>query len=229
MLTRTQLIFGLGLMLSGCTGTCVVNGDGEGGGGEGGATTTATTTTGGGGEAQGGGGTGGMGQGGAGGGAGCVGPDGTGTVAAACDQTNLGLHGTCPSTQEDPVGLPVCHRGFEIFTAGSAENLLECLGQIPASFEEACDEPQASMNVAQCVDKVYDEACANPDSAALCDQIFDTCQMAGQVFPLNECVADLNPMGQAGLAEYVDCYNNGPTELQCDAIHNYCYGVLFSF
>jgi hypothetical protein len=210
-----------GLLSSACVITTSGDGEGDDGlGGGGGA--SASNGTGGQGSTS-----SGSSQTGAGGGINqCVGPDGQGMAQASCDMTNVGLLGVCPSDGLEPFAVDVCHRGFEIYTQGSWENLLSCLGEIPAAFEEACDEPQASMNVGECVQKMYDEACANPESDALCAQIDEACTADGQTFPVDLCNDDLLPFGAGGRQAYVDCYETGPAELTCGEIHSYCFDLV---
>jgi hypothetical protein len=127
-----------------------------------------------------------------------------------------------------PPALGTCVRGNELFSAGAWENLLGCLELIPASQQEACDEPAAGDNVLACVDKMYAEACVQDSVVTECDTIKTECDNAGQLgFDVAGCKADLNPFGAGGIAEYEDCYTNSDPSITCAGIHDHCIGVLF--
>lgn len=160
------------------------------------------------------------------GGGGCVGPDGTGQTAAACSQMAIAATGdVCgDASDEPPPGLGTCERAFEIFTAGSAENLLACLSQIGVEPSNACDIGQ----VDDCVIEMYAEACTNDDAIAACDELAEACGSINDPFDVETCRADLNPFGGAGLQEWADCINANP-DLPCQDAYDLCLGEVLSF
>jgi len=234
MLTRSHLTLSLAAILSCAATACVIVDDTTTGSGTGGGTTGNTTAS------TGGSGTGGDGTGGStsnagGGGSGtgggieeCVGAAGTGLSVDECGQINASAFTTCPSTGGPPPATGTCVRGNELFAAGPWEDLLSCLGEIPATQQQACDEPNASDIVTACVSKMYNDACVQPVVQDECDNIKAQCDGANQPgFAVDDCKADLNPFSASGLAEYEDCFDNAPGDITCADIHDYCINLLF--
>jgi hypothetical protein len=230
MLTRTHLTLTLAALLSTAATACVIVDDttttsGTGGQGTGGsASSTGGSGTGGSGNTS----TASTGGGGTGGGTTCVGPDGTGTTVDACADMEASQFSTCPSTGAPPPATGACVRGNELFSAGTWEDLLACLSQIPATQQEACDEPKAGDLVSACLADMYNDACVQQPIVDECDSIKAQCDGAGQPgYDVDGCKADLNPFSAAGVAEYEDCFANAPAEITCAEIHGYCIDALF--
>lgn len=175
-------------------------------GGQGGGTTTATT--------------------GAGGGSGCVGPTGAGTPTKA-DCSNLGLElfpSTCGDTSDQPPpGKGVCATGFDIYTQGAAEDLETCLGGIAANQPDVCDVNK----VADCVTKMYDDACANAQADAYCDALKANCDAASppSAFDVAQCKSDLKPFNDSVLGEngsFAACWNQHLNDA-CQDAYDACF------
>jgi hypothetical protein len=156
----------------------------------------------------------------------CVGPDGRGFSVASCDMTNIGSLATCPDSNVPPVGLEVCQLAHELYTQGSWENLLSCLGELPATYDEACVEPMASENVSACIAEVVAEACPNPTADALCASIETACTEAGRSFELGACKETLAPYNDETIAAYDDCIRRSAPSIACEDLHGSCVTTL---
>lgn len=194
----------------------------SGDGGAGGHSATSSTT--------GAGGAGGDTTSGVGGGASCVGTDGTGKDAFSCDAMNItpAPKGAAASICEPnggtagsdpPPGYAVCQHGFKIFTAGSAEYLQACLGQISVSPADACSPDL----VQKCIDALYNAACSTDETDKFCTQTGDACTAAGDTFKVDECAYQLKTFNVTALNSYVDCFNNAPADQNCQQAHDNCY------
>jgi hypothetical protein len=195
-------------------------------------TTTTHTNEGAGGSipAGGAGGTGGQisaGGAGGGGGAACVSATGTGVTTAACEDMNItpppnGQSMLCvaPDYDQPPPGYLVCNRGFEIYTAGQAEDLQACLAQI--GVQDACDEAL----VLACIDQMYNDGCIQADVVTYCTGIATACDP--DPFDADQCAADLNPFGEAGLAELTTCFNDADPTLTCQQAYDTCFTTVAS-
>lgn len=239
MLIRSPL-FVLTLGLSVASVACVVSTD-DGSGGSGGDDPTTTTTTtsgqgGSGGETNGAGGSGG-GEGGSGGGVACVGHTGVGVAESVCATDVVGgLNCGVGNNQEPAPARLVCSRSFEIFTEGARENLIACLEEIPATPADVCDETESANDIAVCVNQMYGEACLN-DAAYLagangvCAEANAACVAANDDnFPQALCLSELNVFSEAGVGEYIDCFNDpANADVPCSQIHDLCYGQVLSY
>jgi hypothetical protein len=195
-------------------------------------TTTTTTPTGEGGSGGsvvtgGSGGTGGQISTGGSGGVSCVDATGSGVTAAACDEMNITpvahggqAMGCGPNYDEDGPGYVVCVRGFEIYTAGQAEDLQACLALI--GVEDTCDEAVATA----CVEQMYNDACPRQDIVDACAGIQTQC--GADPFDAEQCAADLNPFSDAGLDEMTACINSQPVEMSCQDAYDACIQTVAS-
>lgn len=192
----------------GAGGTQMGDGAGTGRSGSTGATGTPSATS--------------SGEGGA---AACIGPRGRGLSIEACEMTNVGLLGACPKTMADPIALEVCRSSFGVYTQGSWENLVGCLGALPATYDEACIEPAATDAVKACIDDVAIEACANPAADALCEEITIDCEANGEDFDTGACKASLAPLSDASISTYARCVGRAPATLVCGELHAHCVNM----
>lgn len=205
------------------TSTSVTTGGGDGGAG---GATAGTGTGGAGGE----GGAGGAATGTGGGEPACFGETGTGKTAASCDEMNITPAPNGPASSscgeglnEPPPGYGACIHGFSIYTAGSAENFQACLSEIGVEPANACDIDL----VAECVGKVYEEACENAYANEVCDTIAEVC--GADTFNAGTCKADLVPFSKAGVDTLVECVNAQPQEVSCQDAYNTCFDEVRSF
>jgi hypothetical protein len=233
------LCFAALFLLTAASGCFVTVNDGPGGsggaGGDSSARSSASTGSG-----QGGSGATGSsssagngGAGGSGGGGMCVGPDGTGQSAASCDlmeitpsthngpaasncDPNGGTGGTDP-----PPGYSVCIHGFTIFTAGSAENLRACLGQINGAPATACDFGPVNA----CITKMYNDACPSQLAADTCQLIKDMLCVMGEAFDVSQCADDMKPFNSTGMQRVADCITMSP-QTNCQAAYDTCLGTV---
>lgn len=160
-------------------------------------------------------------------GVGCVGETGTGVPSSDCSEV-AGNLSECPGTGQPAVALSTCQRGYEIFTAGSWENLLVCLKAIPFNISDLCDEPVASDNVGNCTSKMYAEACPNAFAQDTCTGIDTvTCAQEGG-FDVASCQAQLVPFSDAGINAYRSCIDESTT-VPCSSLHETCLGQVISF
>jgi len=201
----------LGLLLTACTVTSTDDDATSGVGGTGNVSSVSSTgDTGGigvGGEGAVGPGVGGGGAG-TGGSASCVGENGTGQTDADCDKGGLLpiAAGTpvCGDTgTEPPPGVAVCHQSFKIYTPGSAENMFDCLAQIPvAPTSTACDLNE----VQKCVTKVHTEACDVAEVQMACSDLKAACIAAGDMsLDESKCNFFLRPFNATALADIQAC------------------------
>jgi hypothetical protein len=158
----------------------------------------------------------------------CVGPDGRGLAVTACEMTNVGSLGTCPETNTEPLALQVCQLQYGYLTQGSWENLLSCLGKLPATYAEACDETSASDAVASCLSDVTREACPNPRADAMCESIAASCESSAQEFPLVSCKEAMAPLSDASIASYQACTGDALAQgsFVCAELHGDCLGSI---
>jgi hypothetical protein len=238
MLTRAPLL-ALTLGLSVAATACVVtttDDDGSGGSGASGTTTNSTSSQGGaGGEGGSGGSTtnGTGGGGGAGGGIACIGHDGTGVAEAVCENDVVGGLDCGSGANEAPAPARlVCSRGFDLFTEGARENLIECLLTIPAIPADVCDEATADAAIGACIGEMYDEACLNEAAYlagddGICAQAAATCESTDP-FPTAACLADLNVFSEAGVNEYIECLNTNNT-VPCAEVHDLCLETVLTY
>ena len=163
-----------------------------------------------------------------GGGQACVGPEGRGLPVTACDMTNVGSLGTCPDTNTEPLALQVCELKYGYFTQGSWENLLSCLGKLPATYDYACDEASASEAVMSCLSDVTREACPNPQADAMCESIAAACEGLGQEFPLESCEKGMAPLSDASIASYQACTSDNIAQgaVPCAELHSNCLALI---
>jgi hypothetical protein len=232
MLTRNATLLSLvgAFVLSGCV---ITSGDSnEGGGGStannntGGSNNTGgeTTTDGGGGSGTTNATTGGGGEGG--GEPTCTDPAGTGKSVSECEDTNVSSINQCPGNNAPPIADSSCTKGYEIYTQGSWEVLLGCISEIPATIQDACDDPEATDHVVACLTDMYNAACLNPDLKPQCDDIATQCEG----FDATACAADLNPFSQDGLNAYSACLSSPEHENDaCADLHNNCFTEVTSF
>lgn len=166
--------------------------------------------------------------GGAGGADSCVGPEGRGLPVTACEMTNVGSLGTCPDTNAEPLALQVCESKFGYFTQGAWENLLSCLGKLPATYDVACNETSASDAVASCLSDVVREACPSPAADAVCESIAATCENMGAEFTLEACSTALAPLSEASIASYKACTDDAIASgtFMCRQLHGDCLGSI---
>ncbi len=218
ILLGTQAFVAIGL-LSGCVITEATSGSANTGG------SATTVTVGAGGET----GEGGAGVGGSGGtgGAACVGETGEGVVTD-CNKLNItpeshgGASKLCGDAfDQDPPGYGLCTRGFELFTAGAASELVKCLATI--GVQDACNVPPLDA----CIDKMYDALCVSADIKAACADIKSSCLAD----PLDDvqCAKDLNPLSQDGVMQFGKCMNDADATLNCQQAYDSCYGQVFSY
>lgn len=228
---RPFSLLGLALVTSSFM-ACVVTSSSDNSGGDGGTGATGASggsgatggesTTGG---AGGSGAAGGAGGAGGGGGAACVDHTGTGTAVSAC---NAVVGGIVSCGNSAPVAELICERGNTIYTAGAWENLLACLDAIPDDQQSACGA-NADTLAGNCVDKMYTDACSNPDAATLCNGAKAACDESGDAtFDLPGCIEDNNPFGTAGLAEWQTCFDALP-DTPCAQAQAQCYEQVSSF
>jgi hypothetical protein len=146
----------------------------------------------------------------------------------ACEMTNIGSLGVCPDTESPPLALQVCQSKFGYFTEGSWENLLGCLGELPATYDQACDETSASDAVASCLADVVREACPDPEVDAMCESLGESCQAFGQEFSVDNCKKALAPLSDASIASYTACTDRafGRGAVMCSGLHSDCFGSI---
>lgn len=229
MLARKNYIF-LAVQASvaiGLLSGCVITSSPTGSGGTSGDTTvtSAAATTGGGG--QGGAGVSGS-TSGTGGSVACVPETGVGVVAD-CNNLNItpksgggAASSSCGDTlDQDPPGYGLCQRGFNIFNAGAATNLVACLGTI--GVQDQCNIPPLQV----CIDKMFVEECVIASIGTLCGEIKTTC--VGDPFNTDTCAKDLNPFSDAGLKELSDCINATDPAISCQAAFDACYNEVLTF
>ena len=158
----------------------------------------------------------------------CVGVEGVGLPQEACNMmaiTPEEFGGAAASncgedSMQPPPGHALCLTAFDVFTPGSFQNLQACLDTIGVEPANACDEDQ----VFDCLDKMYAEACSQPEMDVVCAEFADSCAMAKQSFAIAQCSEDLAPLSQFGLEVYEDCVNDAPEEQTCQQAHNECAG-----
>jgi hypothetical protein len=165
-----------------------------------------------------------------------VGPDGTGQTAAICDTMEItpsavggpaasncdacgGSGGTYP-----PLGYSVCLRGFEIFTVGSAENLQACLNQINGAPAYAC----AIGPVADCMTRMYDDACPSQTAADACQIIRDTLCVMNEPFDMIACAENMKPFNDGALQRVAGCIANS-SEPDCLIAYSVCLDQVTSY
>jgi hypothetical protein len=155
-----------------------------------------------------------------GGGGGCVGPDGTGQTSAICNMmeitpsaaggpaaSNCDLCGGTGGV-DPPRGWSLCLRSFQIFTAGSAEQLHGCLAQINGAPAFACDYGPVN----DCVTRVYNAACPSQTAADTCQLVQDTLCGVNDPFDVTACAEEMKPFNDAGLQWVAGCtaYSSEP-------------------
>jgi len=143
-------------------------------------------------------------------------PDTHGGPAASNCDPNGGTGGTDP-----PPGYSVCIHGFDIFTAGSAENLRGCLGQINGAPATACD----FAPVTDCITKMYTAACPSQVAADTCQLIHTMLCLTGEAFDEKQCADDMKPFNNTGMQRVADCITMS-TEPDCQAAYNACLGTV---
>lgn len=148
-----------------------------------------------------------------GGSGGCMGPDGTGQNAEICDTMEItpssvggpaasncdvcgGSNGAFP-----PLGYTVCLRGFIIFRAAYAEALQACLNLINGAPAYAC----AIGPVADCMTRMYSEACPSQAAADTCQLIRDTLCVMNEPFDVTACAEGLKPFNDDALQRMASC------------------------
>ncbi|MCC6526224.1 MAG: hypothetical protein IT373_26495 [Polyangiaceae bacterium] len=228
MASRLVTLVGIGSAAT-LLGACIIVGpggskrhdDGTGGGYlTTSSTTTTTTATGGAGGDTG---SGGTGQGGSGGS--CVPAAGTGETEAVCDTMNItpvnhgGAAFMCgPSFDQDPLGHASCHRAFDIYRAGQAEDFAACLALI--GVESTCDEAL----VGDCVSEVYADACADPFIDETCQGIADVC--GADPFDVAECSWALKVFSVSGVNQIIDCVNGTDPAVACQPAFDACFDTV---
>ncbi len=158
----------------------------------------------------------------------CIGPNGRGLAVTACEMTNVGSLGTCPDTNAEPLALQVCELQYGYLNQGAWENLLSCLGKLPATYDDACDETSAGDAVASCLSDVTREACPNPRADAMCESIAAACEGTGQEFSLEPCKKAMAPLSDASIASYQACTSDAIAqgEVACAELHGDCLGSI---
>ncbi|WP_206079513.1 hypothetical protein [Polyangium spumosum] len=218
-------------LASGCIIVSDPNPNNTGGnGGSGGPGVGGTGGTGGVGGQGGEGGAGVGGAGGAGGGGACVGPDDGTVTVAACDAMNItpapnGPAAQCQGKDEngnaftyDPPGYSLCKRGFEIYTDGAADYLQGCLDDIGVEPANACDDQQ----VADCVGKMYNEACPSADAALACETIAKNLCINGETFESQTCLLQTTPLNNETLQVLADCISESAI-VDCNEAYKDCF------
>lgn len=182
-----------------------------------------STTAGAGGDATGAGGAGGgdatSGAGGYGGDPYCLDGQGTGETAEMCEELAIApaAAGLCEDGWE-PLGYAACHRSFEIWEGGFAEELAACLATIPA--EDACLEDP----VLACVENLYVDTCEITYIEDTCQSWAATCSEYGESLDATQCYADLTPFNDTGLTELTDCMNE--IDAPCQQRYDTCFDAV---
>jgi hypothetical protein len=158
----------------------------------------------------------------------CTPPTGTGQPESDCDtMANFPSSGMCPAGGE-PIAIPVCHKGHELYTAGAWEELQACFANLPTSadFDAECG-PNASSEAGDCLNTVYNDACANSDADSTCDSVAATCTDPADAFDTSQCKTDLLVFSTTGLNTYVTCIDAHNTDA-CAGLHDTCMNEILS-
>jgi hypothetical protein len=146
---------------------------------------------------------------------------GAGTSVDVCETLAISPSNTTAVCGETPgaVGYLSCVKGFELFSEGVAEEYAACLSEITPA--EACEfDP-----VAQCTDRIYNNACEQQGVTDLCEEMNDYCVGIGDSLDVNSCSATLNPMSEEAITELIECMNWSPTGT-CQERYNSCFDEL---
>lgn len=146
----------------------------------------------------------------------CLDGQGTGETAEMCEELAIApaTAGMCDDGWE-PLGYAACHRSFEIWEGGFAEELALCLATIPA--EDACLEDP----VLDCVENLYVDTCEITYIEDTCQSWAATCSEYGDSLDATECYADLTPFNDAGITELTDCMNE--IDASCQERYDICF------
>jgi hypothetical protein len=165
-----------------------------------------------------------------------VGPDGTGQTAAICDTMEITPSSAggpaasncdrCGGTGgiEAPPGYVLCLAAFELFTAGAAESVQACFNNINGAPAYACD----LVPVADCVRRMYNEACPNQAAADTCQLIHDTLCVMNEPFDVTACTEDMNPFNDDALQHVANCIAYS-TEPDCRTAYTVCFDQITSW
>jgi hypothetical protein len=164
------------------------------------------------------------------GGAGCIGVEGSGKDKTSCDAmaiTPTSAGGTAASTcgpamNGAPPGYAVCQHGFDVLTAGLAEELQGCLAKIPGDKTNACDAKQVST----CLSGSLGSACDRAEIATFCDDTAKLCKTGS--LNLAVCSSNLRALNDAALDEYTLCMQTGVDSKDCQLAHDDCYSMILS-
>lgn len=135
-----------------------------------------------------------------------------GTAASTCGPAMTGA----------PPGYPVCQHGFDILTAGVAEDLQGCLAKIPGDKTNACDAKQVST----CLNGALGGACDRAEIATFCDDTAKLCKTGA--LNLAVCASNLKALNDTALNEYTACMTTGVDTKACDVAHDDCYSMIIS-
>jgi hypothetical protein len=157
----------------------------------------------------------------------CTDPAGTGASETKCDEmANFPSSSMCPD-QSTPLAIDVCHKGYELYTAGSWEELQTCFENIPATIDDTC-ATNAQANVQACINTMYTDACANSDADQACNDTAQLCANDNDPnFTTDLCKQDLKPFSTAGLNAYIDCINAHSTTA-CADLHDTCMNEILA-
>ena len=155
----------------------------------------------------------------------CVGETGA-RAAADCKTMNIapesGASSICGAgNNEPPPGYGVCLRGFQIWTAGAASNLRDCLALV--GVQNACDIDR----VQTCVDGMWAAACDRAEVTTFCDGLKTQCGTSP--FDATQCKGDMRPFSTAGMNEMVTCMNAQSSSLTCQQVFDVCSGDVLSY
>lgn len=153
----------------------------------------------------------------------CWGDEDTGCSASACEAAEINF--ACPATGEDTLAYQTCGLTSEIYRENVWAHVVDCMRDAGADITAQCDEAETTVGV--CIQNAYINACANPSADEVCDGAAESCGSIGEVFPAEQCKADLAVMSEAGLDTYSTCFNDNP-EIACGEIHDECFIQLTS-
>lgn len=145
--------------------------------------------------------------------------DGVGhaTTAARCDELWFapGHVGLCDDGYA-AMGYDACLMVYEMWNAGHAEELADCLDATTDPYDMCAPEP-----LGDCVAEVYANACESEYIADNCGYWNDLCVESEDVLDVSQCTADLQPFSDDGLYELSDCMNG--IEGTCQERYDLCF------